>query len=158
MEEVKQALFSIDSTKTPGPDGFSAGFFKHYWPLTKHDFYRCILEFFIQEKMLKQINQMFIALIPKIDNPSQTHHFRPISLCSTVYKTISKILVNRLCPLLDQLKSPVQSAFILGISIHDNILLMHEIMHKFKKIKGNAAWVALKLYMEKVTIGSNGII
>ena len=27
MADVKQALFSVDSTKTPGPDGFSAGFF-----------------------------------------------------------------------------------------------------------------------------------
>jgi len=43
----------------------------------------------------------------------------------------------------------VQSAFIPGRSIHDNILLMHEIMHKFKKIKGKTAWVALKLDMEK---------
>jgi len=58
-------------------------------------------------------------------------------------------MVNRLRPLLDTLVSPVQSAFIPGRSIHENILLTHEIMHKFKKIKGKQAWVALKLDMEK---------
>ena len=31
MEEVKLALFSIDSNKTLDPDGFGVGFFKHYW-------------------------------------------------------------------------------------------------------------------------------
>jgi len=99
--------------------------------------------------MLRQINHTFLALIPKRDNPTETQHFRPISLCNTVYKTISKILVNRLRPLLDKIVSPVQSAFIPGRSIHENILLTHEIMHKFKKTKGKQAWVALKLDMEK---------
>ena len=63
--------------------------------------------------------------------------------------TISKILVNRFLSLLDKLISPLQSAFIPRRSIHDNILLTHEIMHKFKKAKGKTAWVALKLDMEK---------
>ena len=61
----------------------------------------------------------------------------------------SKILVNRLRPLLSKIVSPVQSAFIPGRSIHENILLTHEIMHKFRKIKGQQAWVALKLDMKK---------
>ena len=37
FDETKQALFSIDSNKTPGPDGFGAGFLKHIgtlWDLT----------------------------------------------------------------------------------------------------------------------------
>jgi len=89
--------------------------------------------------MLRQINHTFIALIPKRDNPAETQHFRPISLCNTVYKTISKILVNRMRPLLDKPVSPVQSAFVPGRSIHENILLTHEIMHKFRKIKGKKA-------------------
>jgi len=133
MPEVKQALFSIDSTKTLGPDGLGVDFSKHYWNLIKNDFYQCISEFVIRGKMLRQINHTFIALIPKKENPSETQHFKPISLCTTVYKTISKIIVNRLRPLLDKLVSPVQSAFIPERSIHDNILLSHEIMHKFKK-------------------------
>ena len=29
-EEVKQDHFAINSNKTPGPDGFGAGFCKHY--------------------------------------------------------------------------------------------------------------------------------
>jgi len=39
MMEVKFALFSIESTKTLGPDGFGAGFFKQYWKLVKQDFF-----------------------------------------------------------------------------------------------------------------------
>ena len=51
--------------------------------------------------------------------------------------------------LLEKLISPVQSAFVPGRSIHDNILLTHEIMHKFKTLKNKTSWVAIKLDMEK---------
>jgi len=129
QEEVKYALFCIEANKTLSSDGFGAGFFKHYWDLVKDDFFQCILEFFRNGKLLKQINHTFIALIPKVENPTQMNHFRPISLCSTVYKTISKILVNRLRPLLTKIVSPTQSAFFAGRAIHGNSLITYEIMH-----------------------------
>ena len=118
LDEVKQATFSIDLNKTLGPDGFGVGFFKKYWHLIKKDLFNCILEFFMNGKILKEY-----VHYPKIDSPSQTNQFRPISLCSTMYKIIFKILVARLRPLLDKLISPYQSIFIPGRSIHDNILL-----------------------------------
>ena len=52
-------------------------------------------------------------------------------------------------PILEKIIDPVQSAFVPKRSIHDNILLTHEIMNKFKNMKGKKAWVALKLDMEK---------
>ena len=117
------------------------------------------MEFFTHGKLLKQINHTFIALIPKVDNPLQTQQFRPISLCNTIYKTISKLLVNRLRPLLNKIISPAQTGFVPGRAIHDNILLTHEIMHKFKHTKGKTAWIALKLDMKKKPMTDwNGIL
>jgi len=100
LHEIKQALFSIDSIKTPGPNGFGAGFFKQYWNIVGHDFSNSIVDFFRNGNILKEISHTFITLIPEIDNPSQMNHDHPISICSTIYKTISKILVNRMRPLL----------------------------------------------------------
>ena len=45
--------------------------------------------------------------------------------------------------------SPFQSPFILERSIHDNILLTHEFMYKFKNMKTKTAWTTIKLDMEK---------
>jgi len=59
------------------------------------------------------------------------------------------LLVNRLRPCLDSIISPCQSAFVPGRQIHDNILLVCEIMNKFKSTKVKKAWVTLKLDMEK---------
>lgn len=44
--------------------------------------------------MLKNINYILIALIPKVQNPENVNEFRPISLCNVVYKLISKVLAK----------------------------------------------------------------
>jgi hypothetical protein len=99
--------------------------------------------------MLKEFNHTNIALIPKIDNPHLVHHFRPISLTNFNYKIISKILSNRLKPILNKIISPTHSAFLKGRSIHDNTILAHEVFHSMKQKKGNGGLMALKLDMEK---------
>jgi len=52
-------------------------------------------------------------------------------------------------PILEKIIDPIQSAFVPKRSIHDSILLTHEIMNKFRNMKGKKAWVALKLDKEK---------
>jgi len=66
-----------------------------------------------------------------------------------VYKILAKILVNRMRPIPQRIILPTQSAFIPQRTIHDNILLAHEVVNKFKHMKGKKGYVALKLDMEK---------
>jgi len=106
LEEVKTAFFSMDSNKTPRLDGFGVGFFKTYWTALKGDLFGSVAEFVRDGKSLKEFNHTFIARIPKISSPSSTGHFRPISLYSTIYKIIFKIMANRLRPLLERIVSP----------------------------------------------------
>ena len=58
-------------------------------------------------------------------------------------------MANRMRPIFEKIIDLVQSAFVPKRSTHDNILLTHEIMNKFNKMKGKKVWVALKLDMEK---------
>ena len=99
--------------KAPGLDGLPALFYKQYWPIVGESVISAVQNFFKLGHMLNEVNNSFIVLIPKITNPSSVNHFRPISLCNMVYKFIAKILVSRMRPLLANLISPCQSAFIL---------------------------------------------
>ena len=66
LEEIKQALFSVDSNKTLTPDGFGVGFFKRHWNIVGHDFSKYILETFRNGKLLKEINIHSSHSFPKL--------------------------------------------------------------------------------------------
>jgi len=147
--EIYDAVFQMDPHKAPGSDGFGASFYQDHWVVIKELLCVAIKDFFRSGKLLKEVNHTLITLIPKVANPESTAHFRPISLCNTVYKIVAKILVNRMKPILQRIIHPTQSAFIPHRTIHDNILIAHEIVNKFKIMKGKKGFVALKLDMEK---------
>jgi hypothetical protein len=148
-EEIFAAITDLGLNKAPGPDGMTGLFYKTYWPIVKHSVIAGVQSFFRSGFLLKEFNHTNIALIPKVDNPSRVNQFRPISLTNFNYKIISKILANRLKPLLHKIVSPMQSAFLKGRSIHDNTILAHEVFHSMKKKRGNGGLMALKLDMEK---------
>ena len=89
--------------------------------------------FFHLGSLLKTLNHTYITLIPKVSFPDDVTHFHPIILCNVVYKVMSKILVNRLKPFMDNLITPFQNAFIQGRYITDNILIAHDIFDSFAK-------------------------
>ena len=65
-----------------------------------------------------------MVLIPKMAGPESLGNYRPISLCNTVYKIFTKILVDRIRPHLDKLMSPLQFVFMLGRRSVDNAIVM----------------------------------
>lgn len=110
-----------------GPDGFPVEFFKTYWRYVGNSLVRAIQAFFQSKSILTDCTQSFITLIPKIDYPTNINHFRPITLCNTTYKIITKIMANRLRTLLSKIIHPLHGAFVQDHSIHDNVLLAHKI-------------------------------
>ena len=76
---IKETLFGMKSLKSPGPDGLSPLFYKKYWKVVGQSVIKAVQSFFISGKMLREVNNSYIVLIPKIQNPSTFNHFRPIS-------------------------------------------------------------------------------
>ncbi|GJR11656.1 putative reverse transcriptase domain, reverse transcriptase zinc-binding domain protein [Tanacetum coccineum] len=111
-QEVKSAMFSMGNDKSPGPDGFTAGFFKDTWDIIGADVIKAVSEFFTNGRLLKELNHTIIALIPKVNTPARVNDYRPISCCNVLFKCISKIIANRLKDSLERLVSPNQSAFV----------------------------------------------
>lgn len=93
-DEIKEAMFDYAPDKSPGLDEFPPFLFQKYWSLVGNSVIRAVKAFFHYGNILKEINHTFLALIPKVENHSSSNHFRPISLCSTIYKVISKVITN----------------------------------------------------------------
>nr|GEY29590.1 hypothetical protein [Tanacetum cinerariifolium] len=146
--EVKSVMFSNEDCKSPGPDGFTACFFKKAWLVIGNDVCLAIKEFFNFRKLLSEINSTLITLIPKVHHPKVVTEFRPIACCNVLYKCISKVLTNRINGSLNKLVNLNQSAFIKGRNIQDNILLTHEILKGYNR-KGRSKRYALKIDIAK---------
>jgi hypothetical protein len=64
-QEIFFVLSKMGSTKVPGPDGFTALFYKKYWNIVKDVVLSSVWDFFGNNHLLKEQNHTFIALIPK---------------------------------------------------------------------------------------------
>lgn len=101
----------------------------------------------------KAINSTFIALIPKVDSPNAFDEFRPISLCSCLYKIIAKIISNHLKPILSNHILHEQFAFLHNRKIHEVVGTAQEALHsiKLKKLKGTLLNIELSKAFNRVS-------
>ena len=128
-EEICATLFAMHPLKFMGPDGFHAYFYQHNWQIVGADIVKFIQTLFITARIPEDLTQIKLVLIPKVPNPKFVTQLRPISLCNTLYKLLTKLLVNRLKPFLPAMIHPAQSGFVLGRWATDNYILMQELRH-----------------------------
>ncbi|KAA3450812.1 Retrovirus-related Pol polyprotein LINE-1 [Gossypium australe] len=70
--------------KVPGSDGFHAHFLQSQWDTLREDMCQWV----------KGVKQHVIVLIPKNKSLEDFSQFRPISLCSILYKLVMKVIAN----------------------------------------------------------------
>ncbi|GJX45731.1 RNA-directed DNA polymerase, eukaryota, reverse transcriptase zinc-binding domain protein [Tanacetum coccineum] len=134
-EEIKKAVWDCGIDKSPGPDGFTFGFYRRYWNLIENDVVDAVTCFFHQGSFPKGGNSSFVILIPKTPNANMVKDYRPISLIGSMYKIISKILANRLVVVLGDLVNEIQSAFVADKKILDGPFILNELVQWCKKKK-----------------------
>jgi len=143
----------MPSDKAPGPDGFTINFYKACWNLVKHEVWEVVEDSRQSRSILKSLNSTFIALIPEVEEANTPEKFRPIALCNVIYKIISKVIANRLKPILPDLISEEQSGYVEGRQILDNILLAQEMVHTLqtRKMAGMLMQLDLSKDYDKVS-------
>ena len=95
-EEIWAAIFSLNSEKASGPDGFPLAFWSFCWDFVKNEVLGFFQEFHEQGRFVKHLNATFLVLIPKKQTVEDLRDLRPISLVSGLYKILTKVLANRI--------------------------------------------------------------
>ena len=110
--EVKNTFFSLHPNKSLGPDGFNAYFFKRAWHIICDDVVATVQSFFLSGHLLKEINNTYIALVPKVPNPSSINDYMPISYSTLCINALAKFWPTelRVCSLVS-LTRPNQLPF-----------------------------------------------
>ncbi|KAL6146659.1 hypothetical protein ACLB2K_057337 [Fragaria x ananassa] len=126
VEEIKNAVFSMNADSAPGPDGYSGHFFQVCWDFVGLDVVHAVTSFFQTGYILPNLNSSFVALIPKVQEADVITQFRPIAMANFSFKIITRILADRLAPIASRIILPNQFAFLKGRQISDCIFLTSE--------------------------------
>ena len=128
-KEIKNAVFSMEHNKAPGPDGFNIEFYQHFWYLIKDDLNKMFNDFHRGQLNIARLNYGIVTLVPKCKDARQIQKFRPICLLNVSFKKFTKVLMKRLEMTVEKIISPVQTAFIKGRFIMEGVLILHEALN-----------------------------
>lgn len=79
-KEVMVALSECEGDKAQGPNGFNFTFIRAARDIIKNEFCEMLSKFHRRERLSKEINATFLALIPKVPHHLEFKEFRPIGL------------------------------------------------------------------------------
>ncbi|XP_048493650.1 uncharacterized protein LOC125494124 [Beta vulgaris subsp. vulgaris] len=148
-EEVEVIVKSMAPLKSPGPDGIQPIFYQKFWGIL-NDHLVCFLnDCFDKGVVPDSINRSYICLIPKKEAPTVINDFRPIGLCNTILKLLTNSIAARLRNIMPNLINHLQTSFILDRTIDENIIILKEVAHMFKKVKRGKNVMAIKIDLTK---------
>lgn len=74
IEEIKDVIKNMNPMKAPESNGFTGLYFKFCLPIIGEEANLAIKDYFRCGKLLKQVDDTFIALIPKVENLELPEH------------------------------------------------------------------------------------
>ena len=133
--ELKNALKTLNNSKTPGNDELTKEFYETFWDDLKLLFKKVIDQIKISKKLLTSKRQAVIKLIEKKDRDKRfIKNWRPISLLNIDYKIISKLFATRLKDVLPSLISSEQTAYVAKRFIGEGGRLISDILEMSDKL------------------------
>ena len=131
-EEIKAAVWGLNSEGAPGPDGIPVFFYKECWDVVRSELLSVMEDFHADRCQMENLNKVYLILLPKTAGAESIGDFWPISSSNSIYLIIAKVLANRLREVLDGLISPFQSA-ISPLQMIDSVVLTEEMVAAWRR-------------------------
>jgi hypothetical protein len=119
MDELRLVLCTSRRDTAPGKDGIGLSFFKQTWDSLGGDLLVIFNQMFSERKVTAGQKEGVIVCIPKKARPLYPQDYRPITLLNTDYKTLARLIANRLSPVLGEILHPGQHCGVRGKTIFD---------------------------------------
>lgn len=94
--ELESTLKKMENNKSPGIDGLTSNFYKHFWPTIGQELTRVFNYCFHHGTLTLAQRRDVITLIFKKGDRTRLKNWRPITLLTTDYKILTKALATRL--------------------------------------------------------------
>lgn len=148
IQEVERAIDDLPNSKTPGPDGLSAEFYKKYKSVISSVILDVICKAYERKALPPSFSRTYTVLIPKSDDAEKLRHvtgYRPITLCNVDYKIFAKILARRLQGVAREIIGDHQTCGIQGRTIATNVHVARSVLEACDDGMGQVAMLQLDL-------------
>ncbi|KAJ8361582.1 hypothetical protein SKAU_G00181070 [Synaphobranchus kaupii] len=123
-EQVRMQLRKISARKAAGPDGISPRLLKD----CAEQLCGVVSHMFNLSLSLERVPDLWktscVVPIPKTAYPREPNHFGPVALTSHLMKTMERIMLNHLRPLVSRKLDPLQFAYQPGIGVDDAVIYL----------------------------------
>ncbi|CAI5479335.1 unnamed protein product [Closterium sp. Yama58-4] len=133
--------------KSPGSDGIPKELFQHQWELLKKPVMNMVEQFVTSGKLPEVANEAVTILLYKKGEETDVRNYRPITLLTSVYKILAKVMATRMKVVLDHVISKEQFGFLPGRRLTDAVSLVTDLIETAKN-EGND-WYLLLIDFEK---------
>jgi hypothetical protein len=120
-EELCAAIRKGALNKAPGVDGLCLEFYTANWDIIGPDLLELINQMFLNQTISPQQKQGIIVCLPKDTKDHTPAGYRPISLLTTEYKILTRIMATRLQIVLQHHLHKTQYCGVPGTSILDAV-------------------------------------
>jgi len=130
MPELRRAVSKMKNRKCADEGGLVADMFKH----ASGEFLRCLLQAFNQMLVKGELDSSWhrtlFTMIPKSGSRKDPANWRPIAVLRVSYKIFSRLIHQRLRPILEEQQSHDQRGFRPNCSVEDAFLVFEGVTEK----------------------------
>ncbi|KAI5061726.1 hypothetical protein GOP47_0024231 [Adiantum capillus-veneris] len=128
FDDLQVVVGGLDPSSCLGDDGLTREFFLEHWDVLHVHLLRGCQSIFTSEVMPESLCSGLISLTSKGGEATLLRHWRPITLLSSVYKILAKMISARLRPYLLDLIHSSRTSFVQDICILNHIFKFHHAM------------------------------